>query len=216
VAFPIREDKGVIKMTNRMKKILAIGFAAIGMAMFANSAMAADSGVWTTLNVSGGVADNVTLNVQEELRFGDITDLSLADQRTKLSLGFGVNDMVGVSAGYLNTSSGKHRTFVGLAMALLRGNVNIDSASAIELSGLDTLSGRTSLTASTVVNGLTLGISDEVRLNEDGLIHNRASLGVTRSVTSNIAVNMYYMLNSTGTDLSSTAHIVGLGLGVSL
>jgi len=63
---------------------------------------------------------------------------------------------------------------------------------------------------------LTLGISDEVRLNEDGLIHNRASLGVTRSVTSNIAVNMYYMLNSTGTDLSSTAHIVGLGLGVSL
>ena len=203
-------------MTNRMKKILAIGFGTILLALVADNAMAADSAVWTTLNVSGGVAENVTLNVQEELRFGDITDLSLADQRTKLSLGFGVNDMVGVSAGYLNTSSGEHRTFVGLAMALLRGNVNINSASAIELSGLDTLSGRTSLTASTNVSGMTLGISDEIRLNEDGLIHNRASLGVTRSVTSNVAVNMYYMLNSTGTDLSSTAHIVGLGLGVSL
>jgi hypothetical protein len=199
-----------------MKKILTVGTGAILMALVADNAMAADSGVWTTLSVSGGVADNVTLSVQEELRFGDITDLSLADQRTKLSLGLGVNDMVGVSAGYLNTSSGEHRTFVGLAMALLRGSVSIDSASAIELSGLDTLSGRTSLTASTVVNGLTLDISDEVRLNEDGLIHNRASLGVTRSVTSNIAVNMYYMLNSTGTDLSSTAHIVGLGMGVSL
>jgi len=203
-------------MTNRMKKILAIGFGTILLALVADNAMASESAVWTTLNVSGGVADNVTLNVQEELRFGDITDLSLADQRTKLSLGFGVNEMVGVSAGYLNTSSGEHRPFVGLAMALLRGGVNIDSASAIELSGFDTLSGRTSLTASTVVNGLTLDLSDEVRLNEDGLIHNRASLGVTRSVTSNIAVNMYYMLNSTGTDLSSTAHVVGLGVGVSL
>ena len=203
-------------MTNRMKKLLTVGSAAILMALVADNALASDSGVWTTLNVSGGVAENVTLNVQEELRFGDITDLSLADQRTKLSLGFGVNDMVGVSAGYLNTSSGEHRTFVGLAMALLRGGVNIDSASAIELSDLDTLSGRTSLTASINMSGMTLDLSDEVRLNEDGLIHNRASLGVTRSVTSNIAVNMYYMLNSTGTDLSSTAHIVGLGLGVSL
>lgn len=203
-------------MNNRMKKLLTVGSAAILMALVADNAMASDSGVWTTLNVSGGVAENVTLNVQEELRFGDITDLSLVDQRTKLSLGFGVNEMVGVSAGYLNTSSGEHRTFVGLAMALLRGGVNIDSASAIELSGLDTLSGRTSLTASTNMSGMTLGISDEIRLNEDGLIHNRASLGVTRSVTSNVAVNMYYMLNSTGTDLSSTAHIVGLGLGVSL
>ena len=203
-------------MTNRMKKILAIGFGAVLMAMVADKAMAADSGVWTTLNISGTVADNVTLNVEEQLRFGDITDLSLTDQRTKLSLGFGINETVGVSAGYLNTNSSEHRPFVGLAMALLRGGVNIDSASAIELSGFDTLSGRTSLTASAVVNGLTLDLSDEVRLNEDGLIHNRASLGVTRSVTSNVAVNMYYMLNSTGTDLSSTAHIIGLGLGVSL
>ncbi len=203
-------------MTNRMKKILTIGFGAILMAMFADKAMAADTAVWTTLNVSGTVANNVTLNVEEQLRFGDITDLSLADQRTKLSLGFGVNEIVGVSAGYLNASSGEHRPFVGLAMALLRGGVNIDSASAIELSGFDTLSGRTSLTASAVVRGLTLGLSDEVRLNDEGLIHNRASLGVTRSVTSNVAVNVYYMLNSTGTDLSNTAHVVGLGLGVSL
>jgi hypothetical protein len=203
-------------MTNRMKKILAIGFAAIFMALVANNAMAADSAVWTTLNVSGGVADNVTLSVQEELRFGDITDLSLADQRTRLSLGFGVNAMVGVSAGYLNTSAGEHRPYVGLALALLRGNVNVDSASAIELSGFDTLSGRTSLTASTKVSGLTLGISDEVRLNEDGLIHNRASLGVSRGVTENVGVKAYYMLNSTGTDLSSTAHVVGLGLCVNL
>jgi hypothetical protein len=93
-------------MTNRMKKILAIGFGAILMALVADSAMAADTGVWTTLNVSGGVADNVTLNVQEELRFGDITDLSLADQRTESkSWVQGINELVGVSAGYLNTSA---------------------------------------------------------------------------------------------------------------
>tara|TARA_R100000664_G_C2757244_1_gene145390 strand:+ start:85 stop:684 length:600 start_codon:yes stop_codon:yes gene_type:complete len=199
-----------------MKKILAVGFATILMALVADRAMAADSQVWTTLNVSGTIAENMTLSVQEELRFGDITDLSLARQHTDLSLGFRVNDLVGVGVGYRNTSAGEHRPYVGLGLALLRGDVNLDSATAIELSEFETLSGRTALTASVDVSGLTLGVSDEVRLNEDGLIHNRASLGVTRAVNNTFSVSAYYMLNSTGTDLSNNAHVVGLGLGVSL
>jgi len=199
-----------------MKKILAVGFATIFMALVADKAMAADTQVWTTLNVSGTIAENTTLSVQEELRFGDITDLSLARQHTDLSLGFRVNELVGVGVGYRNTSAGEHRPYVGLGLTLLRGDVNLDSATAIELSGLDTLSGRTALTASVNVSGLTLGVSDEVRLNEDGLIHNRASVGVTRAINNTFSVSAYYMLNSTETDLSNNAHVVGLGLGVSL
>ena len=203
-------------MTNRMKKIIMVGSMAILMALVADNAYAEDTAVWTTLNVSGGVMDNVTLNVQEELRLGDMTDLSLTRQHTDLSLGLKVNDMVGVSLGYRNTSASEHRPYVGLGLALLRGTVNVDSATALELSGLDTLSGRTALTASTNVGGLTLGVSDEVRLNEDGLIHNRASVGITRAINDTFSGSVYYMLNSTGTDLSTTGHVVGLALGVSL
>jgi hypothetical protein len=203
-------------MTNKMKKIIMVGSMAILMALVADNAYAGDTAVWTTLNVSGGVMDNVTLNVQEEFRLGDMTDLSLTRQHTDLSLGLKVNDMVGVSLGYRNTSASEHRPYVGLGLALLRGTVNVDSATAIELSGLDTLSGRTALTASTNVGGLTLGVSDEVRLNEDGLIHNRASVGMTRAINDTFSGSVYYMLNSTGTDLSTTGHVVGLALGVSL
>jgi len=199
-----------------MKKIIMVGSMAILMALVADNAYAEDTAVWTTLNVSGGVMDNVTLNVQEELRLGDMTDLSLTRQHTDLSLGLKVNDMVGVSLGYRNTSASEHRPYVGLGLALLRGTVNVDSATALELSGLDTLSGRTALTASTNVGGLTLGVSDEVRLNEDGLIHNRASVGITRAINDTFSGSVYYMLNSTGTDLSTTGHVVGLALGVSL
>ena len=92
----------------------------------------------------------------------------------------------------------------------------IDSASAVELSGFDTLFARTSLAATTNVSGLTLGISDEIRVNMDGLVHNRASLGVSRNINNNMSVTAYYMLNSTGTDLSNTGHIAGLGLNISL
>ena len=199
-----------------MKKILAIGFAAVGAALIADNAMAADTGIWTTLNITGTVADNVTLSVEEELRFGDIVDPTLAQQRTDLSLGFGVNEVLGVSAGYINTSDGEHRPYVGMGLALLRGNINIDSASAVELSGFDTLFARTSLAATTNVSGLTLGISDEIRVNMDGLVQNRASLGVSRNINNNMSVTAYYMLNSTGTDLSNTGHIAGLGLNISL
>ena len=130
-------------MTNKMKKILAIGFAAIGIALFADTAMAAETSVWTTLNVTGGVADNVTLNVEEELRFSDISGPTLARQHTDLNLGFKVNDLMGVSVGYRNTSAGEHRPYVGGVFRLLSGDLDIDSASRIELSGFDTLSGRT-------------------------------------------------------------------------
>ena len=149
-------------MTNRMKKILAIGFAAVGIALLADTAMAAETAVWTTLNVSGGIADNVTLNVEEELRFGDISGPTLARQHTDLSLGFKVNDLMGVSVGYRNTSAGEHRPYVGGDFRLLSGDLDIDSASRIELSGFDTLSGRTALDISTQVKGITLGLSDEL------------------------------------------------------
>ena len=110
-------------MTNRMKKILAIGFAAIGIAFLADTAMAAETAVWTTLNVTGGVADNVTLNVEEELRFGDISGPTLGRQHTDLSLGFKVNDLMGVSVGYRNTSAGEHRPYVGGDFRLLSGDL---------------------------------------------------------------------------------------------
>ncbi len=203
-------------MTNRMKKILAIGFAAVGIALLADTAMAAETAVWTTLNVSGGIADNVTLNVEEELRFGDISGPTLARQHTDLSLGFKVNDLMGVSAGYRNTSAGEHRPYVGIGYRLLSGDLNIDSASRIELSGFDTLSGRTALEVSTQVKGITLGVSDELRANTDGITGNRASIGVTKGVNDTVSVTAFYMLDSTGSDLSSTAHVLGLGLGVSL
>lgn len=203
-------------MTNRMKKILAIGFAVIGIALLADTAMAAETAVWTTLNVTGGVADNVTLNVEEELRFGDISGPTLGRQHTDLSLGFKVNDLMGVSVGYRNTSAGEHRPYVGGDFRLLSGDLNIDSASRIELSGFDTLSGRTELGVNTQVRGVTLGISDELRANTDGITGNRASISVTKGVNDTVSVTAFYMLDSTGNDLSSTAHVLGLGLGVSL
>jgi len=203
-------------MTNKMKKILAIGFAAIGITLFANTAMAAETSVWTTLNVTGGVADNVTLNVEEELRFSDISGPTLARQHTDLNLGFKVNDLMGVSVGYRNTSAGEHRPYVGGVFRLLSGDLNIDSASRIELSGFDTLSGRTALDMSTQIRGITLSVSDELRANVDGITGNRASIGVTKGVNDTVSVTVFYMLDSTGSDLSSTAHVMGLGLGVSL
>jgi hypothetical protein len=203
-------------MTNKMKKILAIGFAAIGIALFADTAMAAETSVWTTLNVTGGVADNVTLNVEEELRFSDISGPTLARQHTDLNLGFKVNDLMGVSVGYRNTSAGEHRPYVGGVFRLLSGDLNIDSASRIELSGFDTLSGRTALDMSTQIRGITLSVSDELRANVDGITGNRASIGITKGVNDTVSVTAFYMLDSTGNDLSSTAHVLGLGLGVSL
>jgi hypothetical protein len=158
-------------MTNKMKKILAIGFAAIGIALFADTAMAAETSVWTTLNVS---------------------------------------------VGYRNTSAGEHRPYVGGVFRLLSGDLNIDSASRIELSGFDTLSGRTALDMSTQIRGITLSVSDELRANVDGITGNRASIGITKGVNDTVSVTAFYMLDSTGNDLSSTAHVLGLGLGVSL
>jgi hypothetical protein len=203
-------------MTNKMKKILAFGFAAIGIALWADTAMAAETSVWTTLNVTGGVADNVTLNVEEELRFSDISGPTLARQHTDLNLGFKVNDLMGVSVGYRNTSAGEHRPYVGGVFRLLSGDLNIDSASRIELSGFDTLSGRTALDMSTQIRGITLSVSDELRANVDGITGNRASIGITKGVNDTVSVTAFYMLDSTGNDLSSTAHVLGLGLGVSL
>jgi len=216
MAFPKREDKGVNKMTNRMKKILAIGGAVIFMAFVADKAMAAETAAWTTLSVSGGLAENVTLTVEEELRFGDISGPTLARQHTDLNLGLKVNDILGVSAGYRNTSAGEHRPYVGFGLRLLTGDLRVDSASRVELSGFDTLSGRTELTASTEVAGITPWISDEIRADTGGITGNRASVGVTKGLNDTFSVSAYYLLDSEGSDLSNNTHVLGFGLGVSL
>ena len=201
-------------MTNKMKKILAIGLPAIMLALLANNAFAAETQVWTTLSVSGKIANNVTLNIEEQLRLDDGT--TLARQHTDLSVGFKVNRLLDVSSGYRNTSTGEHRPYVGIGLRLLSGDLNIDSASRIELSDFETLSGRTGLTASAQVGGMTLGLSDELRANADGITGNRASIGITKGVNDTLNVTAFYMLDSTGSDLSSTAHVLGFGLGVSL
>ena len=199
-----------------MKKILAIGLPVVALALIANSAMAAGTQVWTTLNISGDVAKNVTLTVEEELRFGDITGLTVSRQHTDLNLGFKVNQLLGVSAGYRNTSTGEHRPYVGVGLRLFTGQIDVDSASRIELSGFDTLSGRTGLTASTQVSGVTPWISDEIRGNSDGVTGNRVSIGLTRGINNTFSVSAYYLLDSKGSDLSNNAHILGVGLGVNL
>ena len=87
--------------------------------------MAADSAVWTTVNVSGAL-DRImlTLNVEEQLRFSDVSSPSLARQHTDISVGWRVNDILTTVSGYRNTSTGEHRPYVGVELSLLlRGDI---------------------------------------------------------------------------------------------
>ena len=200
---------------NKWGKIGILSTLAIGIVFIAGSAMAADSAVWTTLDVSGGLTDKVTLNVSEELRFADATGPSLARQHTDIGVAYDLG-VVSALGGYRNTSAGEHRPYVGVGLRLLSGDLNLDSATRLELRDWDTLRGRTELTASATVAGVTPWITDEVFVDESGLTGNRVSVGVTKGINNTFAVRAYYMLDSAIGDSTSHTHVLGLGLGVSL
>jgi len=200
---------------NKWGKIGILSALVIGGLFVANAAFAADSAVWTTLDVSGALTDKLTLNVQEELRFSDVGSPSLARQHTDISVGWDVGFLTAVG-GYRNTSAGEHRPYVGLNLSLLEGDLDLGSASKLELRDGDTLRARTELTLSTEVAGLTPWVSDELFVDESGLTGNRASVGVTRGINDTWAVRAYYLLDSTLGDSTSHSHVMGLGVGVSL
>ena len=200
---------------NKWGKIGILSTLAIGILFIAGSAMAAESAVWTTLDVSGGLTDKVTLNVSEELRFADATDPSLARQHTDIGVAYDLG-VVSALGGYRNTSAGEHRPYVGVGLRLLSGDLNLDSATRLELRDWDTLRGRTELTASASVAGVTSWLSDELFVDESGLTGNRVSVGVTKGINNTFAVRAYYLLDTAMGDATSHTHVLGLGLGVSL
>ena len=201
------------------KTIQKIGLGALvmgAMLLIGIVAMASETGVWTTLSVSGNLTDNLTLNVGEELRFGDIAEPSLARQHTDIGITSQVSDMVNVGVGYRNVSTGEQRVSVSLGLRLLTGTINLDSLSKLELRDGDTIRGRTSISASTAVAGVSPFVSDEVFVDDSGVTGNRATIGVTKALTSAVGVNAFYLLDSVIGDTTTNAHILGLGLSVSL
>ena len=201
------------------KTIQKVGLATLimsGMLLIASAALAAESAVWTTLSVSGSLTENVTLNVDEELRFSDVSGPALARQHTDLSLGVKVNDLFSVGAGYRNTSAGEHRPYVGVGLSLIRGDLSLDSTTKAELRDFDTVRARTDLTLSTEVAGVTPWITDELFIDSSGITGNRASVGVTKGINNIYGVNAYYLMDTAGTDFANSAHVLGLGLSVSL
>ena len=200
---------------NKWGKIGILSTLAIGILFFASSAMAAETAVWTTLNVSGELSTGVTLTVQEELRYADAAGPSLARQHTDLGISW---DIDGISAvgGYRNTSSGEHRPYVGVGLRLLSGDLNLDSATRLELRDFDTLRGRTELTVTASVAGVTPWASDELFVDDSGVTGNRASIGVTKALNDTWSLNAYYLLDSAIGDSTSNTHVLGLGLSVGL
>ena len=196
-------------------KISILSSLAIGILFIAGSAMATETAVWTTLNVSGELSTGVTLTVQEELRYADASGPSLARQHTDLGISW---DIDGISAvgGYRNTSSGEHRPYVGVGLRLLSGDLNLDSATRLELRDFDTLRGRTELTVTASVGGVTPWASDELFVDDSGVTGNRASVGVTKALNDTWSLNAYYLLDSALGDSTSNTHVLGLGLSVSL
>ena len=201
------------------KTMQKIGFGAFIIAaalMVGNIAMASDSGAWTSMEVSGKVGNNLTLTVGEELRFSDLTDLTLARQHTDIKLSTELTTGVAVGVGYRNVSTGEQRATVSLGLRLLTGAFDVDSLSKIELRDGDTLRARTGLDVNATVGGLATFISDEIFLDESGVTGNRAMVGVTRSLTDVVGVRAYYLLDSVIGDTTTNSHIMGLGLSLSL
>jgi outer membrane protein W len=200
---------------NKWGKIGILSTLAIGILFIAGSAMATESAVWTTLDVSGGLTDNLTLNVSEELRFADATGPSLARQHTDIGVSWNI-DGISALGGYRNTSSGEHRPYVGVGLRLLSGDLNLDSATRLELRDFDTLRGRTELTVTASVGGVTPWLSDELFVDDSGVTGNRASVGVTKGLNDTVAVRAYYLVDSAIGDSTSNTHVLGLGLSVGL
>ncbi len=200
---------------NKWGKIGILSTLAIGILFIATSAMATESAVWTTLDVSGELTDKVTLNVSEELRFADATGPSLARQHTDIGVSWNI-DGISALGGYRNTSSGEHRPYVGVGLRLLSGDLNLDSATRLELRDFDTLRGRTELTVTASVGGVTPWLSDELFVDDSGVTGNRASVGVTKGLNDTVAVRAYYLVDSAIGDSTSNTHVLGLGLSVGL
>jgi len=200
---------------NKWGKIGILSTLAMGILFIAGSAMATESAVWTTLDVSGGLTDNLTLNVSEELRFADATGPSLARQHTDIGVSWNI-DGISALGGYRNTSSGEHRPYVGVGLRLLSGDLNLDSATRLELRDFDTLRGRTELTVTASVGGVTPWVSDELFVDDSGVTGNRASVGVTKGLNDTVAVRAYYLVDSAIGDSTSNTHVLGLGLSVGL
>lgn len=200
---------------NKWGKISILSALVIGLLFVANAALAADSAVWTTLDVSGALTEKLTLNVQEELRFSDVASPSLARQHTDISVGWDVGFLTAVG-GYRNTSAGEHRPYVGLNLSLLEGDLDLGSASKLELRDGDDFRARTELTLSSEVAGLTPWLTDELFVDSSGVTGNRASVGVTRALDSTFGVRAYYLLDTAMGDATSHTHVLGLGLSVGL
>ena len=200
---------------NKWGKIGILSTLAIGILFIAGSAMATETAVWTTLDVSGELSTGVTLTVQEELRYADAAGPSLARQHTDLGISWDIDGITAVG-GYRNTSSGEHRPYVGVGLRLLSGDLNLDSATRLELRDFDTLRGRTELTVTASVGGVTPWASDELFVDDSGVTGNRASIGVTKALNDTWSLNAYYLLDSVIGDLTSNTHVLGLGLSVGL
>jgi len=204
-----------IKKMNKWGKISILSAMVMGLLLIANAAMAAETGIWTSVSISGSLTDTVTLTVDEELRFDDVTGPDLGRQHTDINLAWNV-DWATAIGGYRNTSSGEHRPYVGLGLRLLSGDVNLDSTTKLELRDFDTIRGRTELTATATVAGVTPWLTEEVFVDEDGVAGNRVSIGVTKGIDDTFSVAAYYLLDTAGTDFANSSHVLGLGLGVSL
>ena len=201
------------------KTIQKIGLGALvmgAMLLIGNVAMASETGVWTTLNVSGDLSKSLTLNVEEQFRFSDVTGADLARQHTDIGITNQVNDVLNIGVGYRNVSTGEQRLSVSLGLRLLTGTINLDSLSKLELRDGDTLRGRTSVTAAASVSNVTPFVSDEVFVDDSGVTGNRLTIGLSRAVTSVVGINAFYLLDTTLGNATSNTHVMGVGLSVSL
>ncbi len=201
------------------KTIQKIGLGVVVAAavmMIGNVAMASDTGAWTSMEVSGKVSDTLTLAVSEELRFDDLTDLSLATNRTTIGLSTEVTTGVTVGVEYRNVSDGEQRVSAVLGLSLLQGTLDLDSLSKIELRDGDTVRGRTELTLSTQAGAVAPFVSEEIFVDDSGITGNRLAVGVAHNINSVLGVNAFYMMDTPGTDFANSGHVLGLGLSVSL
>jgi len=197
---------------------IGIGAAAvIGIIGIAGIASAEESAAWTSIEISGKLSDKISLKVAEELRFSDVTNPELARQHTDISVACSVGNVVTAVTGYRNTSAGEHRPYVGLGVSVIRGTVDVDSYTRLELRDFDTFRARTDISATlTTATFATPYVSNEVFVDDSGLTGNRASLGVSKAINSTFGVSGYYMLDTAMGDATTHSHVVGAGLSITL
>jgi hypothetical protein len=169
------------------------------------------------VNVSGQLTDSLTLDVEEEFRFADVTGPELARQHTDLGLGWNVGDYFTAVGGYRNTSLGEHRLYLGVDVDLFEaGGLDFDNSTRVELRDWDSFRGRTKLVITASLAGVAPYATEEVFVDETGLTGNRASVGVSKAITDTFSVRGYYLLDTILGDTSSHTHVVGTGVSVSL